>query len=288
MKKILLFTFLSLFTFCISFLFINDLEASQNVVLTPNGTAAMGRYISSEEYNLEQQQNKHAEIIAQVPNVELVYPASPRFNCLSYAFYSQDCENNRFWMDDGNEYINDGSYVDSDWNEGDILCYRDNSDPERILHAAIIVANPNNIENDNGSLNNSVLDEVYAVSKWGYYGVYMHSVLDYIKYTQTNYQLTCYKPKTHGTIEFSSEDLIKNNVYNIDYNKYVMYKVDLIENQNYSFVATANNELEIRLYNSQMNLITNEAIEFTDNSYMLCKYLNSGTYYFRVSYKSSL
>ena len=173
MKKILLFIFLSLFTFCISFICINDLEASQNVVLTPNGTEVYGGYISIDDYTLEQQQNKHAEIIAQVPNVELVYPATRRFNCLSYAFYSQDCENNRFWMELGNEYIDDGSYVDSDWDEGDILCYRDNSDPERILHAAIIVANPNNIENDNGSLNNSVLDEVYAVSKWGYYGVYI-------------------------------------------------------------------------------------------------------------------
>ena len=74
-----------------------------------------------------------------------LYSASARYNCHSYAWYSQNTSTNVYWMNDPSDYYNDYSYDEVNIpRPGDIVCYYDNngtqsdySDDENI-HSGIV------------------------------------------------------------------------------------------------------------------------------------------------------
>ncbi len=123
-------------------------------------------------------------------NLHAAYPTSqffdqnqkihPSYNCHSYAWYSQNYTNNLYWID-GEEaeiYMYDGSYSSSYPAIGRKIVYKNSSGFPG--HSGII---------------SSITDSTYVVSKWQYYGLYIHryndcpyySTSQYINYWTSNY-----------------------------------------------------------------------------------------------------
>lgn len=89
------------------------------------------------------------------PNATRTYTATKRFNCHSYAWYSQSTSTNKYWMDNPSAYWTDGSYVSSSAAAGRKVRYMSGQ------HSAIMYRYTSG--------------EIYYVSKWGQAGVYKHS-----------------------------------------------------------------------------------------------------------------
>lgn len=102
-------------------------------------------------------------------NITIVGPATAKYNCHSYAWYSQSFDND-MWMDNPESYILDFSYEEVNIPvPGDIICYIANDGT--FLHSGIVLSYnqnvvPNNICEDS--------NRVYEESKWGYSGVFRH------------------------------------------------------------------------------------------------------------------
>ena len=103
--------------------------------------------------------------------------ATYRYNCHSYAWYSQDINTNNVWMNDPSLYYTDGSYYEV-WvpRKGDIICYfdeKDNDNPndDENLHSGIVLAVVSSFSNGLCGDSNTVL----VASKWGEWGLYVHN-----------------------------------------------------------------------------------------------------------------
>ena len=105
-------------------------------------------------------------------NVRL-YTATNHFNCHSYAWYSQEVNDNPFWMNDPTAYYSDGSYYEitnvSEVIARDRICYFD-SDGNNLHSGIVRYATGSNISN--GVCGYS--DLFYVQSKWGQAGLYEH------------------------------------------------------------------------------------------------------------------
>lgn len=101
-------------------------------------------------------------------NLTFLSDATHLFNCHSYAWYSQDVESNTYWMDDPSAYYTDGSYIECDRQEAEIICYFDDEGDN--IHSGRVVdvleGKPNNKCEDS----NLVIVE----SKWAGGPLYRH------------------------------------------------------------------------------------------------------------------
>lgn len=137
-------------------------------------------------------------------NATRLSSATIKYNCHSYAWYSQDINSNEYWMSDPSQFYEDYSYCTvSTPQVGDIICYfddkgtTDTSDDEN-LHSGIVTAVLSGTSN--GVCGNS--DLVTVTSKWGSAGLYSHNGYecpytaykngdgDYVKYYRSTHNYT--------------------------------------------------------------------------------------------------
>ena len=141
--------------------------ATPTYVLTPNGSQVSAYYDST--YILRPFYTwLDADIEEEYPEAIKLRSANVKYNCHSYAWYSQD-ENNLIWINDPSAYYTDGSYYEvQNPNIGDRICYFNSSNEN--IHSGIVV----NVLSgqSNNVCGNANLVEVD--SKWGIYGLYRH------------------------------------------------------------------------------------------------------------------
>ncbi len=128
-------------------------------VYTPNNSEVETYYDSSPEFTDEEIEEKYLEILDEYPNAEYLRPASVKYNCHSYAWYSQETSN-KHWMNDPSLYMSDGSY------------YRITTSPRVGMKAFWATGNHSGIVSmitySGGT------HSYYITSKWGRYGLYEH------------------------------------------------------------------------------------------------------------------
>lgn len=129
-------------------------------VYTPRGTAVLATYVTGPEYDKATQQASAAKIAQKYPNATLLRPASPKYNCHSYAWYST-ASTNSYVVWDVAVYMNDGSYKKT-------LTAQNGA---RIYYAPAA-------GNDNHSGIVSSISPVVVTSKWGQDGLYRHDYYD--------------------------------------------------------------------------------------------------------------
>ncbi len=150
---------------CLSWPF-SDIVAEGHVY-TPNDTAV---YVFEKREGILFNPSQYDTISDAIfPQNTRLSSATRKYNCHSYAWYSQSTSNNKWWMNDPSAYYTDGSYTEVfSPQAGDIICYfDDNNNP---VHSGIVVQVL-------GYADNSICGTAskYIVeSKWGEYGLYQH------------------------------------------------------------------------------------------------------------------
>lgn len=91
--------------------------------------------------------------MSQYPNITAEGLPTRKYNCHSYAWYSQS-QSNPYWMNSAASYINDGSYIKSNNATGHKVYYNKGE------HSGIMRAGGK------------------VISKWGQLGLYLHSLSD--------------------------------------------------------------------------------------------------------------
>ncbi len=112
-------------------------------------------------------------------NAIRLHVPSGKYNCHSYAWVSQNVDEQIYWVNDPSNYYKTGNnYVEvTTPMVGDIICYFDdngtpnNTSDDENLHSGIVIAI--NVATSNGLCGNS--NTVEVESKWGPAGVYRHN-----------------------------------------------------------------------------------------------------------------
>lgn len=100
------------------------------------------------------------------PSTVLVASVSPKYNCHSYAWYSQ-LTSNKYWISDPSVYIHDGSYSATTTAAiGNKVIYVNTSLADCIEHSGIIAS----LQSGN--------TPVRVTSKWGYNALFTHDIND--------------------------------------------------------------------------------------------------------------
>ena len=245
------------------------------------------------------------------PQAQRLYSASARFNCHSYAWYSQQCSNNIYWMNNPENYILDQTYYAVDTpRPGDIICYYDDNgtidyiDDDENLHSGIVVTYDSTITPS--SLIGGAPNQVVVRSKWGAAGLYEHNgdycpyvyipsidlnasgKADYVKY---------YRPRSNDTISLSNPSTNTTYTINKNYtvptpnnntNNYVLYDLDISSPKNYDIEISSTSPLEVKLYNLHMyELSINTSTSYSNGVYYISihRYFDVGHHYLRISYE---
>lgn len=139
-------------------------------VTTPCGTK-VPVITTSCPHSQAEHDDMDAEVLRSYPTVTRISRGSCRYNCHSYAWYSQST-NNPYWINSPAEYMTDGSYskVMSGINNssinassGDRVFWGTNSSP---IHSAILHSSSSGVP----------LATRIVYSKWGQLGVFKHQV----------------------------------------------------------------------------------------------------------------
>ncbi len=269
-----------------------------DTILTPNGNKVKV-YKILEDFSTQYASRYNDLYDSLFPNAVRLASATPRYNCHSYAWYSQDISNNNYWMNYPNKYyaMEDMSYVEVNIpRAGDIICYfDDNGTPNNLfdddnLHSGIVF-NYNPSIRVNNICGNS--NQVTVLSKWGYAGLYQH-MGDYCPYTCDNGgnadYVKYYRPRTKKAYTLSNYSSITNELFTINFDaqfidKYEMYELDVDYTKKYEFNIQTNNPLNVRLYDEHMQLMEIFDLNSSPNGvYFIEKLLESKIYYLRVSY----
>lgn len=135
------------------------------------------------------------------PNVIELSEPTKNYNCHSYAFYSQDVNNNIAWISNPTIYYSDYSYDEitnyTEIKKGDIICYFDKNNVNK--HSAIVE------RIDGIIMNNTVeyMSNLVVSSKWGEFGLYQHKgdYCPYVKESNANFKnFRCFRPHQHKFI----------------------------------------------------------------------------------------
>ena len=108
---------------------------------------------------------------------ELWDDATALYNCHSFAWYSRDYENNRYWISDPTNFYYNEKYEEVTTPRiGDIVCYFDdrgteNPDDDANLHSGVVMS----VVTWNPSGTMGGLDSIVVISKWGKAGLYRHN-----------------------------------------------------------------------------------------------------------------
>ncbi len=146
---------------------VKDGESFLVTVYTPNGSPVQGRASNVEPLSQTQISEYDGYCQTYYSAATKLRSASARYNCHSYAWYSQSTSNN-IWLSEPYAYINDGSYH---WtqnnNVGSKVLYRAYNSPKYPNGYPMHSANVYSYSGTTGSL---VLQ-----SKWGQFGLYRHT-----------------------------------------------------------------------------------------------------------------
>lgn len=136
------------------------LRDSAATLYTPKGTAVNAINITS-ELTAQEKQAWRDWIAANYPNAIIVSDASKRYNCHSYAWYSQSTSNH-YWINapEQQKYWLDGSYKK-------IASYNGGTWPSGITHGVVV-----DYVNDDHSAR--VFSSTQIISKWGQGPVVRH------------------------------------------------------------------------------------------------------------------
>lgn len=93
-------------------------------------------------------------IASKYPGAKYISSATKKYNCHSFAWYSQSYSNG-YWMNDPSKYMSDGSYKKGGYKVGNIIYYKG-------VHSGVV----SNVKVGYSGC--------YVKSKWGLYGVYNH------------------------------------------------------------------------------------------------------------------
>lgn len=262
-------------------------------VYTPNGTAV--GVSSYEELSAEviASNNNYADSI--VPEATRLSPSSKKYNCHSYAWYWPSTLNT-YWMPNPQFYIIDGSYSESEGEIGDIICYLDQDGNN--IHSGIVVGKIEGISN--GICGNANL--VTVESKWGDYGLYNHrgdQCLYTSPYGGRAVSVKYYEPRNQGiTPLYNPDEGVDGNIdsyYPIRQNdaprnRYCLTKLEILDIKQYAFQVISNHELDVRLYDNQMQLINiskTVTVENGTHKVAFNHHLLYPAYYLRVAYSNS-
>ena len=151
-------------------------------------------------------------------NATRLSPATAFYNCHSYAWYSQNYNTNRYWIDNPSAYYKYSEnllYVQvSTPQPGDRICYIDNKGTSSVLddtneHSGIVTKVLTGTSN--GLCGNS--DLVMVTSKWGVSGLYLHNgyecpytayaggITDTVKYYRKMYHSHSYTRTDYGSLD---------------------------------------------------------------------------------------
>ena len=290
--------------------------------ITPNGTIVPYQKISTEmstteinNYIADEQQ------YVEKGAIKLDDPTN-KYNSHSFAWYNQNYETNNYTISNDNvmKYFEDGSYIESDGNVGDIICYwriklvYNDTEKSKLNSEQIYLANSGIIKSLNGEFDPNDLDtlkNITVVSKWGKGELYEHagnntpyyydsihgksSKLDILHFENVSNRLiddalfyvTVYSPKIDTTQTIKLNGGTYTFEKSISNKGYAMYKLNVLNSGKFDFITETNHLTDIRIYNSTMNLIydNEEVVSSTESS--INASLDEGVYYLRVSFKDS-
>lgn len=159
-----------------------ELLTSATVVYTPNGSAVNVEKWNNadDELTAEEKKSINSQTAKAYPNAIKLAEPTRKYNCHSYAWYSQSTAN-IIWMNNPSKYMTDGSYkkvTNKNATVGDRVVYYDSTNGSftTITHSAIITS-----KNSQGT-------SFMLKSKWGQAGLYSHS-RDDSPYTYNNKKL---------------------------------------------------------------------------------------------------
>ena len=141
-------------------------------VTTPKGSKVTVAVYDSEPLTFTQRAVLDARYQRDYPNATMLSGASGKYNCHSYAWYSQSTSNNK-WMNNPLKYVNDGSYslvkTTPSANQKALYVSYKNPKPEDYpdgspIHSAILNSHSGNSYN--------------MTSKWGKCGLFKHEYND--------------------------------------------------------------------------------------------------------------
>lgn len=155
-----------------------DYSGIPSYVSTPNGSQVPVTIYNYETFGHDKDEDcTLSDAISQTklykeiyPNAILLRSPTGKYNCHSYAWYSQESNNNR-WMDDPTLYMTDGSYnyTNNPGINNRVVYFTNN----KIDHSAIVRERLTG-----ASQNKFLLDMVIVDSKWGRLGLYRHNGAD--------------------------------------------------------------------------------------------------------------
>lgn len=84
-------------------------SGTETTVKTPAGSSVTAYKWVSGEYSTDNKNEIRDAILEEYPNVTIISPASTKYNCHSYAWYSQSTSN-AYFIPNPSKYYTDGSY----------------------------------------------------------------------------------------------------------------------------------------------------------------------------------
>ena len=180
-------------------LFVFSIYAASNNYYTQNNNASTTTYVMTCKNNpvlahiinqdlTEEELEKDAEIELTYQTAHKLREPTYNYNCHSYAWYSQD-ENNNIWIDFPNAFLEDGTYPQTVWAVGDRIVYYNVFGVP--THSGIIT-----------NITGNTISQITVTSKWGPYGLYEHQGDDCSytlgAYTFEVFRLCVHEESTHS------------------------------------------------------------------------------------------
>lgn len=229
-------------------------------------------------------------------------PASIKYNCHSYAWYSQNSILNNVWLSSPAEYYSDydSSYralePDEEPRIGDIIVYNLWNDTPN--HSGIIV----DYSEDSGSGYTGNANKYIVKSKWGDAGLYQHRG-DHCSYYESATTIKYYRLRTDGATNIRSgidsgnldkpiisKESVENSIgtdnelSKEDTN--IVYELMVTQSGISDIIIKSDYELDITVMDIWKNKYTfSTAVEHNDTyMYSLYGYLEEGIYYIRAEH----
>ena len=219
-----------------NYVLLNDGYISDGVyydtILTPNNSSVnVHAYI--DDFTPSEKESINNEYILRYPYCEYLSSATTNYNCHSYTFYSQDTIRNGYCIENPTPFLNDGTYVESDGQVGDIVCYWFDGN---LFHSGIIVdiidGVPDLLWN---SLNLKIIE-----SKWGAAPLFRHRGDDcpYVEnFLEEEFKtdLTISYYSYHGKHEYEH---LHSSVNEIEHNSYCSCERFVTNEHNFSYILS--------------------------------------------------
>ncbi len=134
----------------------SDYDWSKTVKTPKGSSVAVGVLKSGKEFSTQEKTQNKNYIAANFPAATYISESTKKYNCHSYAWYSQSTSNG-YWMENPSKYMSDGSYKKGGYKVGNIAYYGSNANHSGVVSSVKVG-----------------LAGCYIKSKWGVYGVYNH------------------------------------------------------------------------------------------------------------------